>query len=187
MFSVNFVDEILREIKHGTILKYNTVAISSLNEENEYIDSLINGLNEEASTMGDIANEISINFAILHKYKERNKRILKTYNLDRLLKINENISNHSFLDESLLSLDEVDYARCLKEIDEEYFADYDYLNVSDTKVPLDFFVQILALEDCGIIMSGDEFVDVKKDHIYFLKKTDITHLIEKKFVQVIEK
>ena len=51
--------------------------------------------------------------------------------------------------------------------------------------PLDLYVQILTFEDCGMIWNGNNFIELQKDKIYFLKKSLISHLIVRGLVKQI--
>jgi len=175
----DLLDEMkLRELKH-----YNSQQVNKLNREIAAVDQKMEGLKQKAEDSG-VTEELSINYAMLKAYKDRLVRILKSYHLNRFFKIEDNYFAKNDI-KKLLNVSELNFHGEFTKISDEYFAGYKHLLLNDRSPPLNFYVQILTLVDCGIILSGNEFVDLKKDRIYFLKKADVTHLIQKNFAKII--
>ncbi|ORD92913.1 hypothetical protein A0H76_2924 [Hepatospora eriocheir] len=130
------------------------------------------------------SNEILINFALLKEYKERNDMIVNAYKFNRLLKIEDRI--HTNIDYNCLSNDEISFLKDYKFIMKEYFKKYKFLDIKNRNVSINLYVQILVLEDCGVVYTDNDFIDLKKDHIYYLKKNDINHLLKNDLIKIIK-
>lgn len=183
MFSLNYAAEIFAEIKNSELVKYNDAAITSLNEEILYLDEEVSKLNTRVVNSNEIPDYISVNYALILKFKERNERLLQIYAFNRNMKIQDKILNKQNIDEALLSLDEIKFVEEFTSLIENSYLRN--LELTNRNPPLDFYVQIVAKEDCGAVLTGDEFVEIKKDCIYFIRKNDIAHLLEKNMVEEI--
>lgn len=175
--------ELLEEMRQKTLCPYNTAQISQISAEIEYADAKIEALKREAEH-SDVSEALSINFAMLRAYRERNLRILRAYTLHRLSMIRDNYFDKRDIKE-LLSADEIAFEREYGEILEEYIADYRHLDLKNREPPLSLYVQIVPLEDCGLVMSGDDFIDLRRGRLYFLRKADIAHLIKQRLVRLL--
>ncbi|ELA42747.1 uncharacterized protein VICG_00062 [Vittaforma corneae ATCC 50505] len=183
MLSEGTCKDLLDEIKHNQFKKFNTAEVASLEREMAIVQSKIDDIKLRAE-VNEITESLSINFALLKAYKDRLERIHKTYKLFRLKRIQDSYFSKENVVE-FLAPHELEFYKNFSDAVGEYLADFKHLALTDRHPPLDFFVQILALEDCGVVLCGDEFVELKKDRIYFLKKSDIAHLLTKKLVKVI--
>ncbi len=183
MLSESTGKKLLDEIMLVDLKIYNNEEVERIKNEIKYIDNKIELLKENAEKYG-ITEELSVNFSFLKSYKNRNDRILKAYIFDRLLKITENyfIKNNIF---GLLSAREKKFYLEFSTISDAYLEPYRHLDLINTDPPLDFYVQIITLDDCGTILNGDEFIDLKKNRLYYIKKADIAHLINAKLVKII--
>lgn len=183
MVSENTGKKLLDEILGNKIKLYNGTHVNNLRSEMEELDHKMRLLKEDAEKHG-IREELSINFSLLKSFKDRNERILKTYLFQRLLKITENF----FLKENIfdmLSANELVFNQEFTDITETYLDKYRHLDLVDREPPLDFYVQIITLADCGTILNGDEFIDLKKNRLYYVKKSDIAHIINAKLVNIL--
>lgn len=183
MLSEDVGKDIIDEIQDGRFVPYNITETEKLLNEIEFIDSKIEALKEEAQR-SYINEMLSMNFAVLKSYKDRNLRLLRAYNYNRIKMIQMNYFIKNDI-KSYLSASEADYESKYINILEEYLEDYKHLDLQNREPPLDLYVQILTLEDCGMVMSGDEFIELKKGRLYFLKKSEIAHLINKNLVKIL--
>lgn len=183
MFSEETGRDLLDEIKHKEFKRFNSDEVAALKHEIEETKTKIDALKRIAEE-GEVTMELSINFALLKAYKERNERILRAYRLFRFQKIEEHHFNKD-LSLDLMIPDELVFLDEFKEISARYLDSFRHLSLNDRAPPLDFFVQILTLEDCGAVLCGDDFVELKKDRIYFLKKSDVIHLLKKNLVKIV--
>lgn len=175
--------ELLDEIVHKTLGPYNTDQVNNLKKELDFVDKKLEALKQEAESSG-ITKELSINFALLKAYKDRNVRILKTYVFNRFLKIMTNYFEKNDI-KGLLSASESNFESEYLNICEEYLSSSKHLDLMDRDPPLNFFVQIMTLEDCGMILNGDDFIELKKGRLYFLRKADVAHLISARLVKLL--
>lgn len=184
MFFEDTGSALIDEIKEKELKKYNSKHIFALKSEIKSVDNKIEEIKHLASTMDDVTEELSVNFALLKAYKDRLLRISAAYHYYRFIKIQDSYFYKENTKQNL-SLDEIELLNEFSNLADGYLKSYKHLNLSDRNPPLDFYVQILTLEDCGAVMSGNDFVDLKKDRIYFLKKSDISHLLKKSMVKII--
>ena len=176
MFSHNFAEEMFTEIKCRNLTKYNTSVVNALVDEINYLTAHTEELNEKAISKNEITKEIESNFVLLQSYKERNERLHKIYHFDRLLKIEEKILSNENINKEMLSIDENEFVKEFKDALSDLFNPI--LDFNNQSLPISFYVHVVALKDCGVILTGEEFVDIKKNRIYFIKRNDINHLIE---------
>ncbi|KAM0681525.1 hypothetical protein GINT2_000038 [Glugoides intestinalis] len=175
--------DLLDEIKHDDFKRFNTSEVQRVEQELAQIHAKIEDIKRIAE-LEEITDELSVNFALLKSYKDRLERILRAYRFFRLIKIQDNHFQQKSMASSICSYEQ-EFLEGFVTISDTYLKEFHHLLLSDRHPPLNFFVQILALEDCGAIMCGDDFIDLKKDRIYFLKKSDVTHLLKRKLVKII--
>lgn len=175
--------DLLDEIKHDEFKRFNTTEVQRVQQEITLVQAKIEDIKRIAE-LEEITDELSMNFALLKSYKDRLERILRAYKFFRLLKIQENHFQQRSIVESICSYEQ-EFLDEFIVLSDSYLKDFTHLSLNDRHPPLNFFVQILALEDCGAIMCGDDFIDLKKDRIYFLKKSDVIHLLKRKLVKII--
>jgi GINS complex subunit 1 len=183
MFTESVGTELIDEMRQSDLKQYNSKGILQLKNELKMVDLRMEELKKIAET-SEITEEISVNFALLKAYKDRLTRISKGYHYSRFVRI----QNSYFLKDNIknkISLDEVEMLNDFSKISNEYLRAYTHLNLNDRQPPLNHYVTIITLADCGIVLIGDHFVTLKKDTIYFLKKTDIAHLLSARMVEVI--
>lgn len=175
---------LLDEMKQKEITRYNSKDVFEIKNELKNVNDKIEEIKQIASTMDDITEELSVNFALLKAYKDRLLRVSTAYHFHRFIKIQESFFKKENIKENL-SLDEVELLKSFSEITNAYLQPFKHLNLGDRHPPLDFYIQIMTLEDCGAVLCENEFVDLKKDRIYFLKKSDVAHLLKKNMAKVI--
>lgn len=183
MLSEGTCKDLLDEMKHNQFKKFNTAEVASLEHEVAAVQSKIDDIKHQAE-ITEVTESLSVNFALLKAYKDRLERVHRAYKSFRLKRIRDGYFSKESLAE-FLAPHEVEFYKKFSDAVGECLADFKHLALNNRHPPLDFFVQILALEDCGAVLSGDEFIELKKDRIYFLKKSDIAHLLVKKLVKII--
>lgn len=184
MFHENTGSVLLDQMKQKQLVKYNSKDVNELQNEFKIVTEKLEEIKIAASTLDDVTEELSVNFALLKAYKDRLSRIETAYHYDRFLKIQNGFFKKENMKENL-SLDEIELLKNFSEITNEYLEPFKHLNLNDRHPPLDFYIQILTLEDCGAVMCENDFLDLKKDRIYFLKKSDVAHLLKKNMVKII--
>ncbi|KAI5170500.1 GINS complex subunit 1 [Pancytospora epiphaga] len=182
MLSEDVGRELLEEMRQKQIQQYNSQRVGHLEAEIEHVNSKLEFLKRKAAS-SEVSESLSVNFAILKAYKDRNMRILRAYRFYRMGKIQENYFAKKDI-KRLLCTDEQGFENIYNEIIDEYLDDYRHLDFRSREPPLDYYVQIVTLENCGLIMSGNSFIDLKKGRLYFLKMKDIAHLIDNKLVMI---
>ncbi|KAI4290947.1 GINS complex subunit 1 [Pancytospora philotis] len=175
--------ELLDEIRQKTLTRFNAGQVGQLHAEMEYVDEKIEALKATAET-SDVSEELSINFAMLKTYRERCLRIVRAYRFARLLKIQNNYFCKADI-KSLLTPEEIQFESEYNKGLETYLDEYRHLDFRSREPPLSHYVQVVPLEDCGLVMSGEDFIELRKNRLYFLKKADIAHLINKGLVEMV--
>lgn len=130
----------------------------------------------------DVDEEISLNYMLLKNFLDRNVRILRTYRFARIQKIQSRVFQGR---EPCAGLQHLKLCRDIKNAIELRCSEFPFIDFVEGKPPLDLYVQILTLDDCGVVMDGDEFVELKKNRVYFLRRKAVDHLINMKLVEVI--
>lgn len=164
--------QLLMDLKSDTIKPFNTKAFDDINKEIVYLQEEMQKIKDLAETE-EITIEMSLNYMMLKKYEERNIRVKKNYLYHRY---NNNMNDTE---------KEKEYNKEYNKLYDEYFSEYNFIDLNLKDPPIDLFISILTLRDCGAVMVGDEIVDMKKDKIYFVKRSCVKHLIENNFVKII--
>ncbi|KAM0678183.1 hypothetical protein BDAP_001197 [Binucleata daphniae] len=142
----------------------------------EKLEHVKNNTNPE-----NISVEESLNFLFLKNQIDRNTRILKTYKYKRCKKIENAVVNKINL-QNMCEMD-IEYKKDFENLYNEYLTN---IGIEfDTELPLNFFVTIVPIKDCGCIMINNELVQLENDKMYYVKRKSIKHLIDDKKVKVI--
>ncbi|OQS54577.1 hypothetical protein EHP00_82 [Ecytonucleospora hepatopenaei] len=181
MVLTNF-NEIFTEIKNKKLVRYNNAVISNLLEETEYLENQISQISLQINEE-ETSNKVSVNYALLLKYKERNERLLKTYIYNRIMKIEQLVLNKQEILRETLSLDEIMFEKNFEKLVEKSYMKF-FKTISRSP-PLDFYTKIMAKEDCGVILTNNEFIDIVKGRMYFIKKSDVKHLFKQDKIEEI--
>ena len=184
MLKTTTAGQILDEMQSGTLKPYNSAAVNALKMELDFVQQKIEEIKREAE-QNSITEELSINFAIHKAYRDRNERILRAYAFFRSKIITWNYFAKSDI-KGCLSAAEVEFKNDVHEALDTYLAPYSDLNFFNNEPPLDFYVQVVTLEDCGLVLCGDDFIDLRKDRLYFLRKSDISHLISANLAKILQ-
>jgi GINS complex subunit 1 len=121
---------------------------------------------------------------MLKHFRDRNDRRVRAYHFHRLGFIHLNSLRRGNISH-LLSPEEQE---CMKEYNSlisEYTAGFGMLDFSVAEPPIYFFVQVVTLDDCGVIMDEGGFMELKKDRIYSVRKSAISHLIGSGLIKII--
>lgn len=173
---------ILEDIRSEVFETYRYSEVKDLKNENEYLDAKMNEIRVEVTD--DVSEELSVNYIMLKYFRERNQRILRSYHFHRLnLLLDLFFSKESV--EHLLSAEEEEYFGTYDGMLKEYLRPFSAFDFITRSPPTQFFIQILTLEDCGLVMDEGTLVELKKDRIYFIKRSTVTHLINAGFVRII--
>ncbi len=137
----NTPNELINEIQSNQLRVYNRECVNATENEICYIEEQLEALDNEAEEKG-VNDELKINFVILSDYKDRNVRILKSYQFHRLLKIQEDVLCHSGIDCKLFSDEEIQFKSNFSNLIDEYFSGLDCLEISNREIPIEFYVKI---------------------------------------------
>lgn len=151
--------------------KYNYKACKSLEIENKEIQKEL----DKISSVNDveITVETSINFMILKKYEERNTRIFKNY------------IKYRFDNKLVETVEENEEMVKYNTVYNQYINNFPFLDFSVVEPPLNLFIRVIVLENCGAVMIDDDFIQLKEGVILFVKKNAVKHLLEKGCIKII--
>lgn len=183
MFSEDTGRIILDEIKQKSLKHYNIDQMNKIGAEIKEVATRMSSLKSRAEVSG-VTEELSVNFAVLKAYMERLQRITRAYHYYRFKHIEASLFKKEKI-KNFLTTTEIDYEGEFSAMANECLEDYQGLALSYRSPPLDFYVQILTLEECGIVLCDEDFLDLKKGRIYFLKKSDVSHLVDRGAAKII--
>lgn len=175
--------DLLDEMKTENLKPFNVHGMNRVQLELKELDTRISELKEEAEN-NEVTTALSINFAVNKAYKERLVRIEQAYIYSRFRKIQSDYFEKKNIKKAL-TIPETEFQSQFSTICDKYFEIYSHLNLHDRTPPLDLYVQILTMQDCGMILSDNEMVELKGNRIYYLKKRDVMHLINQNKARVI--
>lgn len=187
---LDFIKELLFEARTPYLKEYNTLKVNELIEKSNKIqDEMTNIQNEmteiqESTGQQEIPPEISKKYMFLKSTLDYYQRVLKSYNFSRYRKIQELIFQNEDVSEKI-SPQEKEHANFFIEIYNEYknnFPDIDFIN---NYIPRHHFVHFITLEDCGIVMDGDEIYELKENRYFYMKKSVIKHLIGTEMIKIL--
>ncbi|ADM12415.1 uncharacterized protein Eint_100890 [Encephalitozoon intestinalis ATCC 50506] len=173
---------LLEDLKSSVLKPYRHAEIKAIQGENGDLDKKMEEIRRAAGS--GISEELSVNYVMMKHFKERNERIVRSYKFHRILGLFDCFFGRKETS-GILSPEEEEcaeeYYATLKEYLEP-FADMDFTTETP---PTQFFVQVITLEDCGVVMDEGDLIELKKDRIYFIKKSSIAHLISDGLVRII--
>ncbi|EPR79701.1 hypothetical protein SLOPH_1803 [Spraguea lophii 42_110] len=175
------INEILQDSLSPSFKKYNK-NIKHLKTEIEHIEKKLEEF-DHSIDQENITQEISIKYLLLKNKLERNKRIYKAYHFHRIKKIQEFYLNNIEL-ENLLTETEEHYFKEYKYALKEYTSNFD-IDFYTQEPPLEYFIQIYTNDDCGIIIDGDDMIELKKDKIFYVKRKSIIHLLNTDMIKIL--
>lgn len=151
--------------------------LSQTNSLIESLDYIKNNTNPE-----NISVEESLHFLFLKNQIDRNTRILKTYKYKRCKKIEQAVIKKIQLENA--NEEDKNYKGEFEDIYNTYLSDLGMR--LDCEIPLDFFVTVVPLKECGCILINNEVVELEIDKMYFVKRKSIKHLIESGRMKIID-
>ncbi|KAH9411416.1 hypothetical protein HK407_05g09340 [Ordospora pajunii] len=173
---------LLEDARSNMLKPYRHREIRMLCDENTRLCEMMDELKRKAGN--EVSEELSVNYIMLKYTKERNERILRAYWFHRSMHL-----FHCFFsgecNAGLLSSDELEYTSKYNSILREYLLDFSVLDFTESMPPIDFFVSVITLEDCGVVMDADDVLELRKDRIYFIRKGTVAHLIKNGFVRIV--
>ncbi|KAF7675944.1 DNA replication complex GINS protein PSF1 [Astathelohania contejeani] len=162
---------------------YDHKNVSKLLEENRILETKMKALKDTIDEF-NITEEISTNYFLLKRFEDRNKRILRAYLFWRSLRIQESYFTKNNIRYFLSNDEKTHYAK-YQILVGEYLNNFKYLDFFSNDPPLELFVHVLTLEDCGVILDENVFIELKKGRLYFVKKKSILHLLNRNMIQLV--
>ncbi|TBU00004.1 hypothetical protein CWI38_0504p0020 [Hamiltosporidium tvaerminnensis] len=175
--------ELLNDCKMKVLTPINKISLQKIESENNLLEEKMKEVREKAER-NEVSEKLSTDYFLLKKFKERNERIRIAYQFSRCIKIQNNYFKKDKI-QHLLSDEENKHSFQSKQIFDEYFSEFGILDFIDEDPPLNNFVQILTLDNCGVVLDGNDFLEMKKNKLYFVKKKNIKHLIDQGLVKMI--
>lgn len=173
---------LLEDLKSSALKPYRHAEVKAIQGENGHLDTKMEEIRRLA---GDgISEELSVNYVMMKYFKERNERILRSYKFHRSLSLFDGFFSAKKTPD-MLSCEEEEYMERCYDILGEYLEPFAHFDFTMSTPPIQFFVQIITLEDCGVVMDEGDLIELKKDRIYFIKRSSVSHLIGNGLVRII--
>lgn len=173
--------KLLRIIQTAQFSRSDEELVAEMARENKMIQEKMEWIRENTSE-DDVNEEISLNYMLLKNFLNRNMRILRNYKFWRIQTVQSSVFQGKELSEGLRHLQ---LGKDIRNAMEQRYMEFPFLDFVEGRPPLDLYVQILTLDDCGVVMDGDEFLELKKNRVYFLRRRAVDHLIAMKLAVVI--
>ncbi|KAI5148964.1 GINS complex subunit 1 [Enteropsectra breve] len=183
MLSENVINNLIEEMKHGQIRSYDSSSIHKIESETKSLVSKARDLHNQPVSRSNEKEKL-VNFALLKAYIDRNKRVIAAYKFHRIIWIQKSLFSKN-VSETYLSEQERSIRQRMLSTTEEYLGSYGSINFFARNPIHNLFVQVLIKEDCGVLLVHDSLLELKKNHIYFLKKTEIADLIDNNLAEII--
>ncbi|KCZ79155.1 hypothetical protein H312_03461 [Anncaliia algerae PRA339] len=175
-------NKLIQEIKRISLKNYNKDLIQSIEEENKLLKLKLYEI-EQYTNENELTQEITFNFLMINNYYKRNLRILRMYKYSIINLIIDEIMHNK---ESDIPLENKIYKETVKNILLKRYDEFDFLDFSFTDPPLKLYVQVYTKKDCGVIIDGNNIIELKCDRFYFVKKCLVEHLLALGYVEIIE-
>lgn len=124
--------------------------------------------------------ELSIHYLLLKREIERLTRVVRILEREETREI-----ENAWIKENKAE-EPTEYLQKFKEITNKYYSHFPVLNFSYRDVPVEYYVHVLALEECGVIEMGDSLVETKKGSLYFVRKKEILHLLAGGLMKIVK-
>lgn len=173
--------KLLKIIQASKFSRRDEELLTEMEKENKIIQKKMEWIRENTGE-DEVNEEISLNYMLLKNFLNRNMRILRNYKFWRIQMVQSSLFQGKELCKSLQHLQ---LCKDVKNAMELRYLEFPFLDFVEGEPPLDLYVQILTLDDCGVVMDGDEFLELKKDKVYFLRRKAVDHLITMKLAVVI--
>lgn len=164
---------LLNDMRSKIKKQYNKEFFEKLIQETELLKSEMQKIKDKAQTE-EITTETSLNYMLLKKHEERNERIRKTY------------LYHRYTNKYTDTQNEKDYQQEYEQLYKQYLSTMPFLSFDISEPPIEMFVTILTLRDCGVVMVGDDIIEMKGNMIYHVKKSCVKHLIDSNYAKIIQ-
>ena len=165
--------------RHEQIPPYDQTAVESIIQE---MNSLWSQL-EEVIANGEGEPEATHAGYLLHFSLNRNKRVTLAYlynRLQRILRLRWELLGNK-LPQSIVdncSASERSSFEVYDKLLTEYMTSIDLDLTIDTQPPKDLYIQIRVLEDCGELQTGRDFIDLRKNSMHYLRRSDAEQFIK---------
>ncbi|CAD25814.1 similarity to HYPOTHETICAL PROTEIN YDI3_yeast [Encephalitozoon cuniculi GB-M1] len=173
---------LLEDLRSDVLRPYRRLEIKAIEGENEHLDARMEEIKQLAGS--GISEELSVNYVMMKYFKERNERILRSYKFHRSAALFDSFFSKKKT-VGMLSHEEEEHAEKYSNMLREYLEPFKHIDFTVQAPPVQFFVQVITLRDCGVVMDEGDLIELKKDRIYFMKKNAIVHLIDSGFVRII--
>lgn len=124
--------------------------------------------------------ELSMYYLLLKREIERLVRIVKIVEREE----NREAEN-AWICEARTDESPTEYIEEFKKITNKYYRSFPLLNFTHRDVPIEYYVHALALEECGVIEMGNTLVETKKGSLYFVRKREILHLLNRGAMEIV--
>lgn len=178
-----FIHELLMEAKSKFLKEYNHIKIKELTDKSEIIEKDLLSIQEIASSH-EIDENLSKKYILLKNTLDYLIRVKRSYEYSRFLKIQEFVADNEQIPHSLTK-DEEEHVQFFSQIYDDYKNNFKDLNFNQSEIPLNHFIHFVTLEDCGIVMDGDELYELKADRYFFMKRSCVEHLIGTSFIKIL--
>lgn len=171
--------KLLKKTTHNALQHIPSKTLRTISEEIAFLQNSMSSIKDSVKD-GEINEEISLNYMILKNYYERNLRILRAYKFHKV----QAYFNLVFKGENFDS-DDIKFKEITHFINKRK-SEFTFLDFIKKEPPLSVYVLVLTIEDCGMVMDEDGFIELKKKRFYYVKKKMIEHLIIMKKIKIIE-
>lgn len=172
--------KLLKAMQNGVFSGCDEKLIHETQEENRVLENRMRVMREAADE--HIDEEVSLNYMALKNFFERNLRIMRCYKFTQMTRIQDDLFRKV---EPALSKEFIAFHETLTAACELRYSEFPFLDVCVGDPPLSLYVQILTLEDCGVVMDGDDVIELAKNKLYFLKRRIVDHLINMGLAKVV--
>lgn len=172
--------DLIKEASKKELTPFNNKLITLLDQTNAKLSAEISEIRN--TNPSSLTQKLSIKYMFLKSLFERNMKIKDFYQKSRHKKIRDKVLSKN-LDKTFLTKDEREYAENYADELSNFFSFYEIFDYSVAKPPIDYFVQIFAVDDC--VFFDDDIVELKKGRMYFLKRKLVEKLIENGVVKVL--
>ncbi|KAI5180035.1 hypothetical protein NEOKW01_0364 [Nematocida sp. AWRm80] len=120
------------------------------------------------------SKELSIGYLLQKREIERIERIQRIIKRERIREIETNRIKSEYLAK-------------YQKIENKYKEYYCTLNFNNREVPVEHYVHVQVIEECGLIEMDNDLIETQKNSLYYLRKKDIQHLIYQGKMKVVHK
>ena len=179
---IALLKELTQNQSAPTILPYNDEATRQAIDEIKVFYDKFSRVKAELAKSDDVS--LKALAYILKIQIKRQKRVILTYHMDRLMKLMRKMTDsNDFSQSSLVHLSNAETKFYHLHADNlvRYKASLGpQINLFGPIIPpKDFFIQVRVEQDCGIIQTEHGKISLNRGTLHFLKRSDVEHLIIK--------